>query len=216
MPRRRRKQRPPRPFWMLLGALVALWLLFVLIQSVASTLGALGIPLVIGAVAIVIYGWVRVRKRRRLRIKAFNELLALTPTQFEMAIADLLRDMGYRSVQRTGRSGDLAADITCRDRKGRSVVVQCKRHAPGIRVGSRDMQAFIGMVKVHHRADNGVFVTTSEFTAPARELARQHEVTLIDGPRLSQLIEIDRRGRPEPLETPAAAENVAAPPDMSR
>jgi hypothetical protein len=72
--------------------------------------------------------------------------------------------------------------------------VQCKRYAPGSRVGSKDMQAFIGMMAVHHRADSGIFVTTSGYTAPAIELGTKHGLTLIDGPRLAELIdEVHRR-----------------------
>ncbi|MBV9279080.1 MAG: restriction endonuclease, partial [Chloroflexi bacterium] len=130
----------------------------------------------------------------------------------ELAVADLLRDGGYRGVRRTGRAGDLGADIACRDRKGRTVVVQCKRHAPGIKVGSKDVQAFIGMMKVHHGADAGIFVTTSEFTRPAADLARQHGVELMDGRRLSQLVE--KRGHGEAVISHSVVE-VGAPPPLS-
>ncbi len=116
------------------------------------------------------------------------ELLALTPVQFEEAIGDLLTDLGYRSVRRVGGAGDLAADLTAVDREGRSTVIQCKRLAPGSRVGSPDMQKFIGMVAVHHRAERGIFVTTCTFSAPAEALAQQHGIALMDGPRLSELL----------------------------
>ncbi len=125
---------------------------------------------------------------RRFSVTQFNELLALTPVEFERAVAQLLQDLGYREVRHAGGPGDLAADITCRDARGRSVIVQCKRYAPGARVGSRDIQAFIGMLSVHHRADRGIFVTTSEFTPPAANLARQHDVELIDARRLKELV----------------------------
>lgn len=142
------------------------------------------------AVAIVLALGARARYGgvRRFSVTQFNELLALTPAEFERAVAHLLQDLGYREVRHAGGPGDLAADITCRDAKGRSVIVQCKRYAPGARVGSRDIQAFIGMLSVHHRADHGIFVTTSEFTPPAANLARQHDVELIDATRLKELV----------------------------
>ena len=83
--------------------------------------------------------------------------------------------------------GDLAADILCRDRKGRSVAVQCKRKAPGQRVRSAEMQQFIGMISVHHQADGGLYVTTSSFTRPAVELAEAHGIVLIDGEALAAM-----------------------------
>lgn len=142
------------------------------------------------AVAIVLALGARARygRVRRSSVTQFNELLALTPTEFERAVAHLLQDLGYREVRHSGGPGDLAADITCRDARGRSVIVQCKRYAPGARVGSRDIQSFIGMLSVHHGADRGIFVTTSEFTPPAAKLARQHDVELIDAARLKELV----------------------------
>jgi restriction system protein len=140
------------------------------------------------SLCLLIWLWWRLRRRRRLRVQRFESLLALSPAQFEAAVGELLRGAGYRDVKHVGRAGDLGADLRCRDRQGRSVVVQCKRHAPGIRVGSAEVQAFIGMVTVHHQAERGIFVTTSAFTAPARRLAETHAVTLIDGPALARMV----------------------------
>jgi restriction system protein len=122
-----------------------------------------------------------------LRQKTLGELLVLTPSQFEVAMCSVLETMGYRKIVRTGRAGDLAADITCQDDKGTLVVVQCKRYAPGNSVGSPEMQSFIGMMSVHHGTHRGIFVTTSDFSAPARNLAQMHGIQLIDGQELSQL-----------------------------
>jgi restriction system protein len=208
MARWRRKQRPSRLYWVLVGLLVFIGLIAILVQVAISALGPFTLPVFLAAALGAIYLWMRYRKRGRFRVKAFNELLALTPSKFELAVADLLRDLGYSHVQRIGRSGDLGADISCRDKKRRSVVVQCKRYAPGARVGSRDMQGFIGMVKVHHQADSGIFVTTSEFTKPAADLAQQHGVMLIDGPRLSQLIDKVAHGQARAPLTPPEADGV--------
>jgi restriction system protein len=62
--------------------------------------------------------------------------------------------------------------------------VQCKRYAPDNLVGSPVIQSFIGMVKIHHKADLGIFVTTSGYTLPAMNLAKEHAdyLRLIDGP----------------------------------
>jgi HJR/Mrr/RecB family endonuclease len=128
------------------------------------------------------------RTRKRTKQHHLMELLVLTPTQFEEAIGRLLTDLGYRGVRRVGRAGDLAADLIALDREGRRTVVQCKRLAPGSRVGSPDVQTFIGMLTVHHRAEQGIFVTTAEFTEPAENLAKQHDIALIDGSRLCELL----------------------------
>ena len=133
-----------------------------------------------------------------------DEILKLSPAQFEEGVADLLQCLGYRSVQRVGRSGDLGVDITCQDNEGRSVVVQCKQYT-GARIGSKDIQTFIGMQRVHHRVDRGMFVTTSEFTTPAQNLAERHDITLIDDKALIKHVRQAYRGQKT---TPDAGETA--------
>lgn len=123
-----------------------------------------------------------------IRVETLGELLALTPTQFEDAIAQMLRDRGYRNVERCGGAGDLGVDITCRDPSGAQLAVQCKRYGPGNLVGSRDLQLFIGMITTHHAVDRGVYVTTSGFSRPAQALAKEHRIKLIDGRQLSRIL----------------------------
>lgn len=128
------------------------------------------------------------RRPRRPKARSLGQLLALSPADFEDAVAVILSRRGYRDLRRVGGAGDLGADLVGRDRQGRSVIVQCKRYAPGARVGSPALQSFIGMQTTHHRAERGLFVTTAGFTAPAVALAARHGVTLIDGAELSRLV----------------------------
>lgn len=121
-------------------------------------------------------------------IAELNQLLALSPTGFEVAVGDLLRARGYTNVRRIGGAGDLAVDLTARSPKGRSVAVQCKRYRPGLKIGSPEIQKFIGMTTTHHRVAEAIFVTTSGFTKPASELASKHKIELIDGARLSEML----------------------------
>lgn len=133
--------------------------------------------------------WRLWNNRRRSKHEQLKDLLALTPTQFELAILDLLRDLGYRDVLHLGGAGDLAADLKAIDQSGRNVVVQCKRLAPGTRIGSPDIQKFIGMTIVHHRAQRGIFVTTAGYSTPAISLARQHSIELWDGAMLANALD---------------------------
>ena len=148
------------------------------------------------------------RLRRRRRLRTLRGFLALSPVGFEAAVADLLRRTGYRRVRTVGGSGDLAADLTCYTPAGQLVVVQCKRWAPSHRVGSGQIQTFIGMAFVHHRAARAIFVTTSSFTPAAWRLARAHPIELVDGPRLVRLAESasSRQRKPKgPASTTTAA-----------
>ena len=105
---------------------------------------------------IALYIWFRLRRRQRwlAHVHTLGDLLALTPTQFELAVGELLTHWGYRDVRHTGGGGDLAADLTCRTADGRLLVVQCKRYAPGNSVGSPEVQTFIGIRHVERASWN--------------------------------------------------------------
>jgi hypothetical protein len=194
MARRRSRQAPGSPVgWLVLAGGV---LLYLGLQSAVGSSATAGVIVV--ALVIVVGGaglWLRSRARHDwLRhVATLQDLLALSPTQFELAIGELLTTWGYRDVRHTGGAGDLAADLTCRTADGRSAVVQCKRYAPAHAVGSPEIQQFIGMQVVHHRAEQGIYVTTSSFTQPAQALARQHGLRTIDGAELATHIEQARK-----------------------
>jgi len=50
------------------------------------------------------------------------------------------------------------------------------------------MQKFIGMMTTEHKADRGIYITTSDFTEPAKRLARKHNIELWDGSKLANLL----------------------------
>ncbi len=120
-------------------------------------------------------------------------MLALSPSEFEAFTRELLASSGF-SLRLNGGPGDLGADLVGRDPKGRSTIVQCKRYDPGQKVGSQALQTFIGMRSIHHRADRGIVVTTSGFTSAAIELAKAHDIWLIDG---GDLVRLQRRWQPK-------------------
>jgi len=84
-------------------------------------------------------------------------------------------------MKRVGGRGDLTADIVGEDARGRSTIVQCKRYRPGSKVSSGEIQKFIGMKSVHHRADVGVYMTTAEYTKDAEALGRRHGLVMMTG-----------------------------------
>lgn len=115
---------------------------------------------------------------------------------FERIIVDLLVAMGYggsriNAARRLGGTGDGGVDgVIDEDRLGLDrVYVQAKRYAPGSSVGRPDVQGFVGSL-VGLGASKGVFVTTSTFSAQAREFVRHlsQRVILIDGKDLTELM----------------------------
>src|SRR5258707_7211245 len=127
------------------------------------------------------------RKERLAMVKTLGDLLVLTASEFEHRVADLFVLVGYSDVQTTGGSGDLMSDIICTSPAGEKVVVQCKRYLRDHNVSSPVIQKFAGMVYAYHKADKGIFITTSSFTGPAIELGKTLHIELIDGEKLCQL-----------------------------
>jgi hypothetical protein len=127
-------------------------------------------------------------------------VLALSPTEFEHAVARLLPLLGYKAAKRTGGAGDRGIDIVCYDRYDRLVAVQCKRYSPGKKVTAPDIQTFYGMM-LHRRAHLGIYVTTSTFTKGAFDMAADLDIRAIDGAEVGDLfaqhpgvLGLDQRG----------------------
>ena len=100
--------------------------------------------------------------------------------------------MGYGASRsdllRVGGSGDGGIDgVISLDKLGlEKVYVQAKRWQST--VGRPEVQGFYGAL-AGQRANKGVFITTSGYTAQAVEFARSVEkIVLVDGPRLVELM----------------------------
>lgn len=130
--------------------------------------------------------------RRSVAAELLETLGAVSPSFFETIVLDLLHRMGYGAsradIQRVGGSGDGGIDgVISLDKLGlEKVYVQAKRWQQT--VGRPEVQAFYGAL-AGQRANKGVFITTSGYTAQAIEFARSVErIVLVDGPRLAELM----------------------------
>lgn len=117
-----------------------------------------------------------------------------SPDFFEQLVIDLLVKMGYGGSRQdagkaVGKSGDGGIDgIIKEDKLGLDVIyIQAKRWENT--VGRPEIQKFAGALQ-GQRAKKGIFISTSDFTANAREYAAriENKIILIDGERLSQLM----------------------------
>ncbi len=130
--------------------------------------------------------------RDSVAAELLEQLKQVSPAFFERIVLDLLHRMGYGAsrsdLQRVGGSGDGGIDgIISLDKLGlEKVYVQAKRWQQT--VGRPEVQAFYGAL-AGQRANKGVFITTSSYTAQATEFARSVErVVLVDGARLTSLM----------------------------
>lgn len=116
------------------------------------------------------------------------------PAFFEQLVVELLLEMGYGGSRQDagsaiGRVGDEGIDgIIKEDKLGLDVIyIQAKRWAAT--VGRPEIQAFVGSLE-GHRAHKGVFITTSHFSADAKEYVSKigKKIVLIDGESLSKMM----------------------------
>lgn len=137
---------------------------------------------------------------RRIETTLAEDLLdrvrAAPPDFFERLIVNLLLAMGYggsaaEAGRAIGRSGDDGVDgVIDQDALGLDrVYIQAKRYAAGNAVGPGAIRDFFGSLD-RHKAAKGLFVTTSTFTASARETADylSKRIVLIDGELLTRLM----------------------------
>lgn len=142
-----------------------------------------------------------------------RRLQAIDDYEFENFVADLWRRRGYDATVSNG-SRDMGVDIEAFDTSGpfdRKEVIQAKRYSEGNKVGRPKIQQYHTLKEQDAEADMAVVVTTSEFTRTAEDWADEHNVKLVDGDGLVELVEeigahdlVDRYAPAEiPREEPA-------------
>jgi len=113
---------------------------------------------------------------------------------FEQLIVDLLIKMGYGygsdSGITVGGPHDGGIDgIISEDKLGLDLIyLQAKRYKESQKIGSKDLQAFVGAMK---SVQKGVFITTSSFTREAVKFVeeqQQKNLKIIDGKLLAELM----------------------------
>lgn len=124
---------------------------------------------------------------RRASEAPLVRLLGIDPqtldgSQFEAYLADIFYLLGYE-VRRTGQSGDQGVDLIV-DR-GQATAVQAKCWSGSVSNGAVQ-QAFAGAK--FYGCDRSAVITSSVFTASARELASRTDCILVEGHELPDLI----------------------------
>lgn len=132
--------------------------------------------------------------REALAAELLDRIKIVSPARFEDLVVDLLLKMGYGGTQEdagkvVGKSGDGGIDgIINEDRLGLDVIyIQAKRWEAD--VGRPEIQKFVGAL-AGHKANKGVFITSSGYTKEARAYISQitNKIVLIDGAMLAELM----------------------------
>lgn len=113
----------------------------------------------------------------------------MNPTQFEQATTALAQeDTRVAHAQHTGRTADRGIDTLVTLHTGHRILVQCKHHRTGKKVGGDTVREIVGSV-LANGCHAGVIVTTTGFTAEAlatNTALGRNALALIDGAALEQ------------------------------
>jgi restriction system protein len=124
-----------------------------------------------------------------LQGELLSNMQKMDPYQFESVVADLLKKMGYGESFTTKKSNDGGVDaIVNEDALGLSkIFAQAKRYAEKNIVQQKAIRDFLGSL-VANGITKGVFITTSDFSKDAEQLARNKSVVLINGDKLTEFM----------------------------
>jgi HJR/Mrr/RecB family endonuclease len=134
----------------------------------------------------------KVRPRRPTQQKGEGQpvqwkLENTSPSQFEDLVAEVYEKQGYK-VTVTGGSHDEGIDIVAEKTLGNArekVVIQCKHQKEN--AGRPQLQQLWGAIANDPSITRGDFVTSSGFSAEARDFAKGKRLTLIDRKELIRL-----------------------------
>lgn len=113
-----------------------------------------------------------------------EQLLSLTPSQFEEYVAQrIFARQGY-TVENTPDVKDGGVDILLLDEYGRRSIVQCKRYKGT--VGSSTVRELYGTM-IHHGAVEAFLATAGPISSDARAWAEGKPIRLLDGDAIERL-----------------------------
>lgn len=119
--------------------------------------------------------------------KKVQDLLKLTPTQFETYVAELFRSFGYHTVL-TGGKGDGGVDIEA-EKDGKKHYIQCKKFITSkVPVGA--VRDFYGAIADRIDGGKGYFITTNVFTLDAEMFASDKPIELVDKFKLMEYMRL--------------------------
>ena len=145
---------------------------------------------------------------------ALEEIYKLDPFDFEELVGHLLRAMGFEIevTQKVGDGGvDFQGTLSVANAAQINITGQVKRYRPGSKIGPNPVRDLRGRIPI---GGQGTFVTTSDYTANAREVAEEPgfpRVGLINGEQLVDLLTEHWRDIPDEFRTALALKPILVP-----
>ena len=117
-------------------------------------------------------------------IDAITRQFKENPTDFEEYCAQLFRLQGWIATV-TPPSRDGGYDILLQDKRGITCIVECKCYQPSAKIGREAIQKLVGANAIR-KANQAMFITTSDYSPDAIQYANQTGVKLVNGSGLIQ------------------------------
>ena len=149
-------------------------------------------------VILLIAGFVIYRMRRAKHIYdsiTVADVDTMEGLEFERYLADLLHKRGFTGIKLTERF-DYGIDIIAM-KDGLTWGIQAKRHKNLVKAEAV-RQTYTAMKR--YKCDRAMVVTSSVFSNPAKILAQDNNITLVDRPILSKWIYEANRKAAKPIE----------------
>lgn len=121
-------------------------------------------------------------------MEIYKDVDKLNGVEFEDLVEKLISKMGF-ITERTKRSFDGGIDIIAINEQPMfdgKYIIQCKRYSGSI--GEPILRDLYGVVSSEH-ANKGILITNSYFTKTAKEFAKNKPIELIDGKKLTNMLD---------------------------
>jgi restriction system protein len=140
-------------------------------------------------------------------VAALNEM---SWSDFERLVSEYYRRNGFQVTREGGNGPDGGIDLVLRQ-KSETYLVQCKQWK-AYKVGVQPVREFYGVMTARGAA-GGYFVTSGEYTGEAKAFAKGLNITLIDGRKLREMIDVaGKSGTTAALATPTSTRTETASP----
>jgi superfamily II DNA or RNA helicase len=119
-----------------------------------------------------------------------QQLLEISPSEFEGLVERLMHYLGYPNVKVTKRTGDGGIDVLSTrftEHGVERVAVQCKRYRGP--VGVNVAREFVGAIQDDESIVKGYLVTTSDFTPECIAYCLRHQIQLISGIQMADYVQ---------------------------
>lgn len=181
-----------------------LWIVFIGITVTSLAMAFSGDPIVLIIPIAIIAVMICRKKKEKEKAKqvqlnllqqteTINDLyrvFASDPHGFESYIASLFSMLGYETEVTPG-SNDGGKDIVM-TKDGLKYVVEVKLYGNYDKIGREKIQK-LHSAQIIEKADRAIFVTTSDYTAPAVEYAKTINMELIGSDKLTELIKTAKK-----------------------